>query len=250
MKKNILITNDDGIHGPGLKPLINELKKLGNVTVVVPDHDRSAVSHSITLNRPLNVRELHKDVYLIHGTPADCVRLGVIHILNRSAALVVSGINTGPNLGQDVIYSGTVAGAREGALLGIPSMAVSVADPNKPNYGLSARIAAKFAKNILERDNFPKEVFLNINVPYKVKGIKMAELGDRIYDDEIEMRTDPRGKKYFWLAGKSISGIIQQGMDIEAVNNNQVSVTPLEVTPSTKHLFKAIESLVVKTGKK
>jgi 5'-nucleotidase len=250
MKKNILITNDDGIYGPGLKPLIKELKKLGNVVVVVPDHDRSAVSHSITLNRPLNVRELHKDVFLIHGTPADCVRLGVIHILNRSAQIVVSGINTGPNLGQDVIYSGTVAGAREGALLGIPSMAVSVADPNKPNYPLAARITAKFVKNILERDKFPKEVFLNINIPYKVKGVKVAELGDRIYDDEIETRTDPRGKKYFWLAGKSISGIVQQGMDIETVNSNYVSVTPLEVTPSSKHLFKSIENLIVKANKR
>ena len=194
MKNNILITNDDGIYGPGLKPLIKELKKLGDVTVVVPDHDRSAVSHSITLNRPLNVRELHKNVYLIHGPPArTACGSGDTHPQpQRLSCSLRREHRPEPRAGRHIFRHRRRR--QEGALLGIPSMAVSVADPNKPNYALSARITAKFARNILERDSFPKEVFLNINIPYRVKGMKMAELGDRIHDDEIETRTDPEEK--------------------------------------------------------
>lgn len=239
-RKNILITNDDGIHGAGLNPLIKELKKLGNVTVIVPDHDRSAVSHTITLNRPLHVRKMKKNVFTVHGSPADCVRFGVIYVLKRNADLVISGINTGPNLGHDVIYSGTVAGAREGCLLNIPSFAVSVADLNKPNYPLSAKVSYKIASKILS-NGLKAGIFINVNVPYKSKGIKVVSPGIRVYDDDIECRLDPRGRKYFWLAGKSISGILQAGMDITAVENGYVSVTPLELTPSSKHLFKTVE---------
>jgi 5'-nucleotidase len=238
--KTILITNDDGINGPGLLPLAKSLSKIANVLIVVPEHDRSAISHSITLNKPLQVKEIKKNFYATDGTPADCVRFGSLYLLKRKLDLIISGINTGPNLGQDIIYSGTVAGAREGALLGIPAFAVSVANFLKPNYPLAARISTQIAGMIL-KNSFPEDVYLNINIPHRVKGIKIVELGKRVYDDDIECRKDPRGRKYFWLAGKTVSGILQAGMDVTAVETGYVAITPLPVTPPSKQLFKSIE---------
>ena len=244
MKKTILVTNDDGIRGAGLKPLVSELKKIARVVVIVPERDRSAVSHSITLTKPLHVKEVEKGWYTTDGTPADCVRFGVVYMLKRKVDLVISGINTGPNLGQDVIYSGTVAGAREGAILEIPAVAASVADMNKPNYPLASRVVRQIAQALFAMGRkYPQGSFLNVNIPHRIKGVQLVALGKRIYDDTIECRRDPRGRKYYWLSGKSVSGILQAGMDITAVEQHYVAITPLPVTPHHENLFELLMPL-------
>lgn len=243
MKKTILITNDDGIFGAGLKPLINELKKIANVFVVVPSQEMSGTGHALTLHNPLKIQKIAPNTHLVGGTPADCVRYGVRYLLKNKVDLVVSGINTGPNLGQDVIYSGTVAGAREGAMLKVPSMAISVGQWEKTNYKLAATIAAKIVNKALTT-KMPKGIFLNINIPYEVKGIKVVELGERIYDEEVECRKDPRGIEYYWLSGKFISGVDKPGTDINAINNDFVAITPLEVTPSATGYIEAINKWI------
>lgn len=234
--KTILITNDDGIYGPGLKPLIKELEKIGRVVVVVPDQERSGTSHSITLHKPLRIQKLDSRTYIANGTPADCVRYGALSLIKQKIDLVVSGINSGPNMGQDVAYSGTVAGAREGSFLRIPSFAISVAEPLKGNFPLAARVACKIARMIF-RMKFPQEIYLNVNVPRKINGMEITSLGQRIYDEEIECRVDPRGQKYFWLSGKSVTGVPRQGTDITVVEEFLVSITPLHLDPSAREYF-------------
>lgn len=242
-KRNILVTNDDGIYGPGLKPLINELRKLGKVVAVVPDQERSGTSHSITLHKPLRVQQLGVDTYLINGTPADCARYGILSLMKGKVDLVVSGINSGPNMGHDVIYSGTVAGAREGALLKVPAMAVSVAEMAGGNFALAAKVTAGMAKKIFQ-GKFPEGIYLNVNVPARVKGTRITALGQRKYDDTIECRTDPRGQKYYWLAGKFVSGVHQAGTDITVVTESYVSVTPLKLDPTAEELFPRFRTLL------
>ena len=236
MKKTILVTNDDGIYGAGLNPLIRELKKIGKVVVIVPDQERSGTSHSITLHKPFRVQALGTMIYIANGTPADCVRYGARSLIKGKVDLVVSGINAGPNLGQDVIYSGTVAGAREGAILKIPSFAISIAELAKGNFSGAAKVAVSLAKKILG-NKFPEDIYLNVNVPDKFKGTRITSLGTRIYDETIECRTDPRGLKYYWLAGRFISGLRQAGTDIAAVRDSQVSITPLQLDPTALQFF-------------
>ncbi|HBU68911.1 MAG TPA: 5'/3'-nucleotidase SurE [Elusimicrobia bacterium] len=236
MKKTVLITNDDGIYGPGLRPLIREIKRVAKVVVVVPDQERSGTSHSITLHKPLRVQKVGRDIFMANGTPADCVRFGARSLFKGRIDAVVSGINSGPNLGQDVVYSGTVAGAREGTLLNIPSVAVSVAETGRGNFSLSAKFAAKLAGMILS-EGIPAGLYLNVNVPYKIKGVKITDLCKRIYDEKIECRTDPRGLKYYWLAGKTVSGLSQPGTDLYAVEKHFVSITPLNINPTASESF-------------
>lgn len=234
--KTILITNDDGIYGPGLKPLIKELKKIAKVIVVVPDQERSGTSHSITLHKPLRIMKVAPGIFIANGTPADCVRYGSLSLAKQNIDVVVSGINSGPNMGADVIYSGTVAGAREGCLLKKPSFAISVAEAASGNFELSAQIAAKIAKKLLTK-SLPEGIYLNVNVPKHVKGIKITSLGQRVYDDEIDCRIDPRGLKYYWLAGKFVSCIHQPGTDVTVVEESCVSITPLRLDPTAADLF-------------
>jgi 5'-nucleotidase len=234
--KHILVTNDDGIYGPGLNPLVRELGKIAKVTIVVPDQERSGTSHSITLHKPLRIQKLNAQTYIVNGTPADCVRFGALSLMKRNVDLVVSGINSGPNMGHDVIYSGTVAGAREGALLKLPSFAISVADLIKSDFKLAARVALKLVKIIL-KEGLPADIYLNVNVPNKIKGYTITSLGQRIYDEEIECRTDPRGIKYYWLAGRFVSGVHQPGTDITVVEELNVSITPLQLNPTATQFF-------------
>ncbi len=241
MKKTILVTNDDGIYGAGLAPLVKELSKIAKVSVVVPDQERSGTGHSITLHSPLRIHKFNANTYLVNGTPADCVRYGSRKLLKGKVDLVVSGVNTGPNLSQDVVYSGTVAGAREAALLGIPSFAVSAAQWEKADFNSCARVAARIAKMLLV-NRLPLDTFLNVNVPVKAKGFRVTKLGKRIYDEEVECRNDPTGREYFWLAGKFISGVEDPGTDIEAVNKGYVSITPLDLSPTAIHLMGEINT--------
>lgn len=227
-KRTILVTNDDGIHGAGLRPLVAELKKISRVIAIVPDQERSGMSHSITLHKPLWIRKVDNDFYMTTGTPVDCVRFSILHMFKKKIDMVVSGINTGPNLGEDVIYSGTVAGAREGALLGKPSLAVSLSDLGNINF----RDAAIFARHLAEKvfaKGIPDDIYLNVNYPKVKRGVEVTTLGKRVYDEKILTRRDPRGGTYFWLSGKILKSKFVKGADTGAVDRGRVSITPLRV---------------------
>lgn len=242
-KPTILITNDDGMYGPGLSPLISELRKIGRVLAIVPDSERSGTSHSITLHKPLRVYKTEKSIYAANGTPADCARFGVLQLAKGKVDLLVSGINTGPNLGQDVVYSGTVAGAREGAMLGIPSFAISIAEWGVNNFRNAAVVARKFAASLLD-SGIDGKAYFNVNVPAKIKGYRITAVGKRIYDEDIECRTDPRGLDYYWMAGKFISGVEDPGSDILAIKKSFVSITPLKLDPTAFDLFGALDKWI------
>lgn len=244
MKKNILVTNDDGIYGAGLRPLMKILESLGNVTTVVPDQERSGASHSITLHKPFRIHEVEPRLFFTNGTPADCVKYAVRHMFKGKVDLIVSGINSGPNLGNDVVYSGTVAGAREGAMLGISSFAVSVAELANGDFDQAAVVAGRIADNLLAMAVPLCRVYLNVNVPRGAKGMMLTAVGTRIYDEKVACRTDPRGKKYYWLAGRFVSGKHHEGTDITAVSNGFVSVTPLHLDPTAYNEFNRLGHLV------
>ncbi|HVE14104.1 MAG TPA: 5'/3'-nucleotidase SurE [Elusimicrobiota bacterium] len=244
-RPNILVVNDDGIHGPGLEPLATALRALGDVTVVVPAGERSADSHSLTLHKPLRISEVRPRVYIVNGSPASCARLAILELLKgKRIDLVASGINRGYNLGQDVLYSGTVAGAMEATLLGIPAIAISrgydrVHAHSPAAYRPAAEFARRLARRVLQR-GLPEGVCLNVNVPPvpggKLRGARVTRLGQRIYDKSVTLRHDPAGNPYFWLMGKEVSGKVLPGSDVEAIQGSRISVSPLQLdsthTPS------------------
>jgi len=236
-KPQILIVNDDGIHGPGLDPLADALKSVGEVTVVVPASERSADSHSLTLHKPLRVTEIRPRVFIVNGSPASCARLAILEVMRRGIDLVASGINRGYNLGQDVLYSGTVAGAKEATLLGLPAFAISRsarhANDSEPGaYAAAAVFAKKIAREIL-RNGLPPGICLNVNVPdrpaARIRGARIARLGHRIYDQKVTLRHDPAGRAYFWLMGREVSGHPTPGTDVAAVRDGYISVTPIQL---------------------
>ncbi len=231
MKPRILVCNDDGINGPGLRPLADAMRALGRVTVVVPAQERSADSHALTLHKPIRVHRVSPGVYTINGKPADCARLGILELLKGRVDLVVSGINLGFNLGDDTVYSGTVAAAREAALLDAPAIAFSQ-DPEETRYGPAARFARSLARQVLAR-GLPRGICLNVNFPrplgVRFKGAAAARLGRRVYSKEVTRRSDPRGREYFWLAGSDVTSVRDAGTDVVAVAKGLVSVTPLHV---------------------
>ncbi len=238
--KRILVTNDDGIHGAGLRPLIAELSKIAEVITIVPDQERSGMSHSITLHRPLWVKEISKNIFITTGTPVDCVRFGILHHIKGKIDLVVSGINTGPNMGEDVIYSGTVAGAREGTLLGIMSFAISLGDMESRNFKAASVFCKKLAAHIIKKV-IPKNVYLNVNYPKQNRGIEITTLGKRSYDENIDVRTDPRGGKYYWLSGNILKSVNAEGTDMYAIDNNRISITPLHLETTDSAVLKKMK---------
>ncbi|MFO1463683.1 MAG: 5'/3'-nucleotidase SurE [bacterium] len=230
----ILVSNDDGIYAEGIQVLADTLKKIARVVVVAPDREKSAASHSLTLHRPLRILEVKKNYYGITGTPADCVNLGVNEILDRKKPdLIVSGINHGGNLGDDVHYSGTVSAALEGAMMGIPSIAVSlVLRDGRPHFGPAANFAAKLAKRV-HKEGLPKGIVLNVNVPnvpqHSLKGYVFCKLGKRNYSDIIVEKLDPRKKKYYWIGGDEIGYENIPGSDCNAILEGKISITPIKV---------------------
>lgn len=234
-EKRILVVNDDGLHGEGLTPLREALKALGKVTAIVPERERSAASHCLTLHKPLRLKPHGPGLFAINGTPADCARIGVLHLMRAGVDLVVSGINRGHNLGQDVIYSGTVAAASEAALLGVPALAVSQGlKGGRGDYRAAAAFAVRAAKRLLAG---PKRgTLLNVNVPAlspeDVKGWKAVRLGERLYDQNVAVRRDPRGDHYFWMVGRWVRGRDLPGTDVAAVRAGYISVTPLRLDPT------------------
>jgi 5'-nucleotidase len=227
----ILISNDDGIDSAGIIALARALARLGEVWVVAPDREQSATSHSISLDRPLRGREVRPGWVAVNGTPTDCVYLGVHHFLPAHPDLVVSGVNHGPNLGDDVHYSGTVAAAMEAALLGLPAAAFSLCGPPPHEFDGAGEIAAEIADRVLA-EGLPPGVLLNVNVPggaTRDAPLRITKLGKRRYGNAVERRVDPRGRPYFWVGGDEISTEDREGSDGNAIAAGAVSVTPLRV---------------------
>jgi len=231
----ILITNDDGIYAEGISALAASLKKAGNVTVVAPDTQRSAVGHAITISDPLRVTEARRNGeffgYASSGTPADCVKLGIKAIMKKRPDLVVSGINLGGNQAYNVLYSGTVSGATEGALLGIPSIAVSLDTFVKPDYRAAAQFALKLALQCKTRP-LPAGTLLNVNVPNlpakKLKGVRVTNQSRTCFNDWFEKRRDPHGVDYYWMTGDYKPKDPDQASDLNALRAGYVSVTPIQ----------------------
>lgn len=226
----ILLTNDDGVQAEGINILYKDLRKHHDLVVVAPDREQSATSHSLTLSRPLRMHKYADDFYSCDGTPTDSVLLAVLKVLDHTKPdMVISGINHGANMGEDVMYSGTVAAAIEGSQLGIPSLAVSMVDPRGADFRGAAGFIRRFIKLYPQLDLKPTTI-LNINFPGQVTdGFKKHEftsLGSRVYDDIIEERTDPRGLFYYWIAGRPLWKMTD-GTDVVAVKNGAVSITPI-----------------------
>lgn len=229
----ILLSNDDGVYSEGIESLAERLKKNARVVVVAPDREQSACSHSITLHRPLRIVEVKKNYYGVSGTPTDCITLGVNEILKKRPDLIVSGINRGANLGDDVHYSGTVSAAMEGAIMGIPSMAISlVTREDHPRFNTAANFATKLAQKVM-KIGLPRGVMLNINIPNisngKIRGYRYCILGKRNYSEAIVEKIDPRGKKYYWIGGDEVGSDNIPGSDCNAVTAGYISITPLNV---------------------
>ena len=230
---HIMVTNDDGIHAPGILALAGALGELGTVTVVAPDRERSAAGHSLTLHSPLRVFELRKGFYAVDGTPTDCVNMGIHSLLPTRPDLVVSGINHGANLGDDVTYSGTVAAAMEANLMGIPAIAVSLATFERHgHFDAAAVVALRIARQVLV-NGLPADTFINVNVPdcpaEEMRPILVTRQGKRSFVGTIIDKTDPRGRKYYWIGSEGPAFNDDEGTDIHAVNRGHVSVTPLHL---------------------
>jgi 5'-nucleotidase len=236
MKRCILLTNDDGYDAPGLSALYDALVGLGRLIVVAPDHEMSAASHALTLRRPLRVRKTGEDRYRVDGTPTDCVHLGMFNLTDGVAPdLVVSGINRGLNLGDDVTYSGTVAGALEGTLLHVPAMAISAArqGTGEASYSTAASFARQLAERVL-RGGLPEGVFLNVNVPSgEPQGVRVTRQGTRTYRSAVVERLDPSGRPYYWIAGADTVPSGEPDGDHAAIEAQMISVSPLH--PNLTH---------------
>ncbi len=227
----ILLTNDDGIDAPGINVLAEELINNGHqVLIVAPDRQQSATSHSITLHEPLRIFERGKDKYATTGTPTDCVTLASQKLIKNPVDLVISGINSGQNMGEDVLYSGTVAAALEGMFLGMRSIAISITTFHNQKFKTAARYLCKMIEDgIVEK--IGKDEILNINVPSvefdEIKGIKITELDHRHYDDFVAEQTDPRGGKIYWIGGDKPFWTYKENSDAKAISENFISITPV-----------------------
>lgn len=235
----ILLSNDDGIQAAGLRTLAEYLSSEHEIYVIAPERERSATGHALTLHKPLRIERVDMKLdpsiqaWESTGTPGDCVKIGLNAILEAKPDLVISGINHGPNLGADVLYSGTVSAAMEGAVLGYPSIAISLSDGRNgdtADFIDAANFMLKFLPKV-KMLSFPKKTILNINVPgipaADMTGVEVTRLGTRMYTDTYEKRIDPRGKVYYWLAGEIIDAEEEAGTDIMAIRNNKVSITPV-----------------------
>jgi 5'-nucleotidase len=214
-----------------LASLVRALKSIGRVIVVAPDRERSAVSHSLTLHSPLRAVELRPDVFAVDGTPTDCVNLALHGLLETRPDIVMSGINRGANLGDDITYSGTVSAAMEATLMGVPAVALSLTEApfQTRNFLHAARLAADLCRYVMA-SGLPRDTFLNVNIPKgKPKGIRMTRQGKRQYQDMVVEKVDPRGKKYYWIGGAGLGFEDEPGTDSQAIGRGDVSITPLHL---------------------
>lgn len=242
----ILCTNDDGIHAPGLALLADVAGDIGSVTVVAPDRQQSATSHSLTLHRPLRVTEVEPRRHVIDGTPTDCVLIAVNQILEANPDFVLSGVNHGPNMGEDVLYSGTVAAAMEGTILGIPAIAISWVGDAAGDLSDYAPPLRLMLEDILARDDFPPETFFNVNIPdlpaSEIRGTRVTTLGRRVYSDSLIRREDPAGKEYFWIGGGVSSWSGSEESDFRAVDAGYISITPMHLDLTNHRLIQELRS--------
>ncbi len=240
MAKHILVTNDDGVGAPGLFALVQEMRKLGNVSVLAPDRNWSGGGHVKTLDRALRVKEVRladgTPAFASDGAPSDCVALATLGYFKEPIDLVVSGINTGANLGHDVTYSGTVTAAMEAVIAGVPGVAVSLETLDghigEVDYGPAARATSKIVRQVIE-NGLSHEILLNVNVPFladeKIRGIVLTRQGLRVYHSRLDERVDPRNKPYYWIGGDAPTGVPERGTDVGALAEGFVSVTPLQL---------------------
>lgn len=250
---HILVTNDDGITAPGLLALAQELRALGEVTVLAPDRNWSVSGHVKTLDRPLRVREVALEdgtaALATDGAPSDCVALALLGLLPDKVDLVASGINPNANLGHDVTYSGTVTAAMEAAIWGVPGIAVSLNSPENHlgllDYSTAARVARRVLASVIE-NGLPKDILLNVNVPYlhdnQLQGIMVTRQGLRVYRDLLDSRHDPRGRPYYWIGGDAPTGVPERGTDFGALANGYVSVTPLQLDLTAHHALQTLRA--------
>ncbi len=248
---DILITNDDGIYAPGLKALAQSLQQIAEVTIVAPEQEQSASGHAVTLHKPLRMKSveipgLDGAAYASNGTPADCVILGCLTGLSQPD-LVVAGINRGANLGEEILYSGTVSAAMEAALQGVPAFAISVDSYSPTDFEPAAQFARKLAQ-VLPHADLNDNCFLNVNVPAvprpEITGIRFTRLGKRAYINKVEHREDLRGQSYYWLAGNPEETDSGEGTDIAAVAAGQISITPMHFDLTSHELLDDLASLV------
>jgi 5'-nucleotidase len=242
----ILVTNDDGVHAPGIRSLAKELRTIrgARVVVVAPDAEQSATSHAITLRRPLRIQKIEESVYSVDGTPADSVMLAVHAILKQKPCLVVSGINAGTNLGDDIHYSGTVSAAIEAAIMGIPAVAISLAGyPPYTDFKAAARFAKKISQRVL-KETIPPGILLNVNVPNKskIKGVRITTQGRHSYSNLAIEKMDPRGQPYYWLGGDPFNFTDIPDSDCNAYLENYIAVTPVHIDLTAHSYLSTLKS--------
>ena len=244
---HILLSNDDGYEAPGIHRLAEELQQQAEITVVAPERDRSGASNSLTLELPIRARKMANGFIRVDGTPTDCVHLAITGLLEEEPDMVIAGINAGANLGDDVLYSGTVAAAMEGRFLGLPSMAVSLVGPRLEHYDTAAKIAASLVGK-LRNGAFPNDIILNVNVPdlplRDIKGIQATRLGHRHKAEPIIKSQDPRGRVIYWVGPPGMEQDAGPGTDFHAIRNHYVSVTPLQVDLTRHTVIEQVAALV------
>jgi len=242
----ILCTNDDGYFATGLKVLAAAARTIGEVEVVAPDREQSACSHSLTMHFPLRAHRLDENTRYVDGTPTDCVALAVGALLERRPDYVLSGVNHGANMGEDVLYSGTVAGAMEATILGIPSIALSYTGRDPEAIRGFEPLLTRLLPQLVDRRDFPAETLLNVNLPAvdpsEVRGVRVTRLGRRVYTDSLTRGTDPAGREYFWIGGGGVEWRAEEGTDFGAVEQGYVSVTPLHLDLTNYRLLADVES--------
>ena len=236
----ILVSNDDGVMAPGIRALADELASCAEITVVAPERNRSGASNSLSLRHPLRVKVLDNGYYSVEGTPTDCVHLAVTGFLDPNVDMVVSGINEGGNLGDDVLYSGTVAAAMEGRNLGLPAIAVSLVGENIKNYSAAAAITKMLVTTFSTR-RLPSQTVLNVNIPYlplnQIKGIQITRLGTRHKAESVIKEHDPRGRPIYWIGPPGPEADAGEGTDFHAINSGYISITPLQLDMTHYKMF-------------
>jgi 5'-nucleotidase len=226
----ILITNDDGIHSPGLLALKETLAPLGKIVIVAPDRDNSAISHALTMNRPLRLSKIDNDVYTLDGTPTDCVAIALGKVLDRAPDLLVSGINSGPNIGDDITYSGTVSAAIEGTMYAVPSVAVSMAGELPLDYAKADTMIRELAIRVITQ-GLPANTLMNVNFPAtaKIQGVRITRQGRRIWKQAVQEVQDPRGRVHYWIGGGTPMLDSGKDTDVRALGEGCVSICPIHL---------------------
>lgn len=241
----ILISNDDGVFAPGIRSLANELSVLADIDVMAPDRNRSGASNSLTLSRPLRVKQMDNGYYSVEGTPTDCVHLALTGFFEAAADMVVSGINDGANLGDDILYSGTVAAAMEGRYLGLPAIAVSMVGDTIRHYDTAAMIIKKLIAQ-LRTHRLPAQTILNVNVPdlplNQIAGLEVTRLGTRHSAEPAIKEYDPRGRPIYWIGPSGVEADAGPGTDFFAVRRGYVSITPLHLDMTHYNLFERLSA--------